>query len=404
MYMPDHFMEPDVARLHRLIRLRPLATLVTMTSGGLNANPVPLVLSTDCGQFGVLRGHVARSNPIWRDFSCDCEAMAIFHGPEAYVSPSWYPTKAETGRAVPTWNYVLAQAYGSLCMVDDPVWLKAQLESLTHQSEASFPAPWNLGDAPPGYLEGMLRSIVGIEIVITSLTGKFKLSQNQPERNREGVVRGLRSLPAPGAQEMADWIEGSGFAWGVRSEQAVGAKESKVRSELRTQRLIPEQAAEYRSLMLEAYAACPEAFTSTVAERNARPLSWWASRLSEGDRPQEIVFGVFVEDRLAGVVGLDFETREKTRHKASLFGMYVREPFRQLGLGRLLVDAALNYARSREGVGLVQLTVTEGNRLAEDLYIRCGFVRFGREPCAVAAGSRYLAKIHMACMLRPFSQ
>lgn len=164
-------------------------------------------------------------------------------------------------------------------------------------------------------------------------------------------------------------------------------------------RLQPCHAAEYRLTMLEAYALAPEAFTSSVAERSALPLSWWETRLRDGPQPPELVLGAYAEGGLAGVAGLSFETREKLRHKATLFGMYVPGRFRQRGVGRLLVHSALEYARARPGVKLVKLTVTDGNCAALALYERCGFQRFGLEPYAISLDSGYAAKVHMWCDL-----
>lgn len=160
-------------------------------------------------------------------------------------------------------------------------------------------------------------------------------------------------------------------------------------------RLEPAYAREYRGLMLEAYSLHPEVFTSSAAERESMPLAWWEQRLSPGDEVSEVVFGCLCDDQLAGVVGLAFEGREKTRHKATLFGMYVSASFRNLGLGGKLVDHVLTYARSRPGVLLVQLTVSDGNRAAQALYERYGFVPFGCEPYAIAVGDAFVSKVHM---------
>lgn len=161
--------------------------------------------------------------------------------------------------------------------------------------------------------------------------------------------------------------------------------------------LRPIHAGDYRALMLEAYALHPDAFSSSVAERAALPLSWWQARLSEEPLAAQQVLGVFQDGGLAGVAGLTFESREKLRHKATLFGMYVPARCRQQGLGRRLVQAVLAQAAGRPGVRLVQLTVTQGNDAASALYARCGFVPYGVEPYAVAAGTAYVAKIHMWC-------
>ena len=163
--------------------------------------------------------------------------------------------------------------------------------------------------------------------------------------------------------------------------------------------LSPNHAAAYRSLMLEAYARHPDAFTSSVGERTALPLSWWEARLSEATAPSEIVFGSFVNGELAGVAGLSFDGREKANHKATLFGMYVQDRYRQLGLGGRLVDQVMACAKSRPGILLVQLTVTDTNRVAQTLYQRKGFVPFGLEPYAVAVGAGFVSKMHMWCLL-----
>ncbi len=164
-------------------------------------------------------------------------------------------------------------------------------------------------------------------------------------------------------------------------------------------RLTPTHAAAYRALMLEAYELHPDAFTSSVAERAALPLAWWESRLKAGTNPTELVFGVFIEERLLGVAGLSFDTREKARHKANLFGMYVPANARTNGLGTALVLAVLAAAKARQGVKVVQLTVTHGNLAAQALYEKCGFVQFGLEPYAVRVGDDYVAKVHMWCDL-----
>ncbi len=167
------------------------------------------------------------------------------------------------------------------------------------------------------------------------------------------------------------------------------------------ERLSPRHAADYRTLMLEAYAAHPDAFTSTVAERKKLPLVWWEARLSTEPDARKLVLAAFDGDELAGVVGLSFERREKARHKATLFGMYVRPQWRSRGIGRQLVLSALTHARQQPGVKVVQLTVTEGNIPAVALYESCGFIPFGVEPMAIGVGSKYFAKVHMWRRLEP---
>lgn len=168
-------------------------------------------------------------------------------------------------------------------------------------------------------------------------------------------------------------------------------------------RLVPTDAAPYRALMLESYELHPDAFTSSVAERAALPLSWWEARLDAAPMAGQVVLGAFDGDRLVGAAGIEFERREKARHKAGLFGMYVAAEARQGGFGRQLVDAALALAAAREGVRLVQLTVTEGNRAAQSLYERCGFEVFGVEPFAVALGTRFVSKVHMWRAIGPLA-
>lgn len=173
-----------------MLRDRPLATIVRSGANGLDADPVPLLYDTNEGTHGTLRGHVARANPLWRDAD-GRDVLALFHGPQAYVSPGWYPSKAEHGKVVPTWNYVLVQAHGRLRAVDDAAWLRALVGRLTDTHEAARPAPWAVTDAPADYVDSMLRAIVGIEIVVTRLEGKWKSSQNRAEPDRAGVARGL---------------------------------------------------------------------------------------------------------------------------------------------------------------------------------------------------------------------
>ena len=171
-------------------------------------------------------------------------------------------------------------------------------------------------------------------------------------------------------------------------------------SNIQVRRLGPADAATYRTLMLEAYERHPEAYTSTVAERGSLPLSWWEARVSPDANAIEMVLGAFKGSRLSGVAGLSFEAREKARHKAHLFGMYVPANLRRGGVGRSLVLAVLEHARKRPGVRVVQLTVTQGNAPAQALYERCGFVPFGVEPFAVAVGLEFVSKVHMWCDLR----
>jgi transcriptional regulator len=193
MYVPAHFAESRAEVLHGLVRSHPLGVLVTRNGeGGIDANDIPFVLdaSDDAGP-GVLRAHVARANPVWRTARGDVESLVVFQGPQGYVSPAWYPSKAEHGKVVPTWNYVVVQGRGMLRAIDDREWLRAFVTRLTDRHEGARPAPWAVSDAPSDYIDTMLGAIVGIEMVLTSLVGKWKVSQNRPLADREGVAAGL---------------------------------------------------------------------------------------------------------------------------------------------------------------------------------------------------------------------
>ena len=206
MYLPKHFEETRVQVLHELIRAHPLGALVALTASGLDANHIPFEVDPDPAPFGTLRGHIARANPLWRDYSREAEVLAIFQGPGAYISPSWYPTKRETGKVVPTWNYAVVHAHGTLRFIDDRAWLRAFVERLTNRHEAGRPDPWKVTDAPPDYIERQLGAIVGLEIPITRLIGKWKVSQNRPAEDRDGAVEGLRQQGDHSAVAMADLI------------------------------------------------------------------------------------------------------------------------------------------------------------------------------------------------------
>lgn len=207
MYLPSHFAEERLDLLHAAMRDHPFATLVTQGPDGAVADHLPLLLHVEADGGGVLHGHVARANPVWRNHPADTEVLVIFHGPQAYVTPSWYPTKHEHGKAVPTWNYQVVHATGCLRIIDDASWKRNMLDALTNCHEAGFADPWQVSDAPADYIEAMLAAIVGIEIRITRLQGKFKLSQNQPAGNRAGVVAGLRQVGDDNANRIANWIE-----------------------------------------------------------------------------------------------------------------------------------------------------------------------------------------------------
>lgn len=210
MYIPKHFSEPRIEVLQDLIRANPLATVVTLSADGLNANHIPLHLSGSPAPYGKLQGHVARANPLLDDLAGDTEALVIFHGPHAYISPSWYATKKDTGKVVPTWNFSVVHAYGTLKVVDDAAWLRSQLEQLTAHNEASFAEPWQVSDAPQEFIDKISGAIVGVEMVITKLLGKSKASQNQPSQNQASVVAGLKALGTDAGLTMAELIEKHG--------------------------------------------------------------------------------------------------------------------------------------------------------------------------------------------------
>lgn len=190
MYIPEAFAEHDRQEIAEMIRYARLATLVTGTSEGLMATPLPLLFSESEGEHGVLHGHIARANPQWKLEPVD-DAMVIFQGADAYVSPAWYPTKAETGRVVPTWNYVAVHAYGPVEFYDDCDRLLEVVSGLTNQFEAGRSEPWSVQDAPPDYIKALLQNIVGVRIPIRRFDAKKKLSQNQPFQNQAGVKVGL---------------------------------------------------------------------------------------------------------------------------------------------------------------------------------------------------------------------
>ena len=196
------FQVQDPDMLHTLVRAQPLATLVIAHAGALHANHVPLFLDPDRGPNGTLVGHVARANGVWP--LLPQTAVAVFHGPQAYVSPSWYPSKALDGKQVPTWNYTAVHAHGRLSAFDDPERLRAVLETLTEQHEAHRPAPWRISDAPPDYIDKLLRAIVGIELAVDRWEGLWKMSQNRTDTDRAGVVEGLRAEGTPAANAVVD--------------------------------------------------------------------------------------------------------------------------------------------------------------------------------------------------------
>ncbi len=204
MYTPPDFHEDRLPVLHTAIRQARLATLVTLGAEGLEASHLPLLLEAEEGPRGNLYGHLARANPQWRPGIGTVQALAIFTGAEAYVSPSWYATKAKAGKAVPTWNYVAVHAYGELEFIHERERLQSIVSRLTERHEAARPHPWAVEDAPEDFVQALLKGIVGFKLSITRLEGKWKMSQNRPEEDRLGVIRGLRTEGGPAEAAVAE--------------------------------------------------------------------------------------------------------------------------------------------------------------------------------------------------------
>ena len=201
MYQPSHFTESDPDVLMATMRAAPLATLVHSAGGELGADLLPMEVERQ-GDAWRLRAHVARANPLWK-LADGQPVLVLFQGPQAYVSPALYPAKAVHGKVVPTWNYTVVQAHGRLRAVDDPAWVQAFVTGLTERHETGRAHPWEVADAPPDYIASMVKAIVGIEIEVTRLEGKFKLSQNRAAEDRLGVIQGLDAEPADGPQPEA---------------------------------------------------------------------------------------------------------------------------------------------------------------------------------------------------------
>jgi transcriptional regulator len=198
MYTPVHFSIKSREALHTIIQTNPLGALVTMTPEGLDANHIPFELDADRG---VLTAHVARANPVWQQCKDGAQVLVIFRGNASYISPNWYPSKHETHRQVPTWNYEVVHAHGVLTIQDEERFVRGVVARLTRIHEASEPKPWKMGDSAPEYIDGMLKAIVGIEIAITRLEGKSKLSQNREDRDR---LNAANMLASQGNNDMAE--------------------------------------------------------------------------------------------------------------------------------------------------------------------------------------------------------
>jgi transcriptional regulator len=207
MYIPQANKEDRLPVLHKLMEDQPFTSLVTMGSSGLFASHIPMVLERNGTALGLLKGHLSRANPQWREFSPSVEALAIFSGPQHYITPNWYPEKEANGKVVPTWNYVVVHAYGHLKVIEDGEWLMAHLNTLTTIHEAGSPVPWKVSDAPADYIASLARGIVGLEMVIERIEGKWKVSQNRSEQDRHGVADGLAELNTTESLAMKALVE-----------------------------------------------------------------------------------------------------------------------------------------------------------------------------------------------------
>lgn len=207
MFQPPIFRENRVDQIHNLMRSSPFASLSTYQSGRLETDHIPMMIHEDLSEKGILRGHIARGNPICRLEENSHQALVVFQGPQTYISPGWYPSKEEHGKAVPTWNYVVAHARGQLKLVKDNDWLLEHLASLSHQHEAQREKPWTLSDAPDEFITRQLKGIVGLEIEIEELDAVWKASQNKDARDKAGIVTGLRGEGTANAEAFAQSIQ-----------------------------------------------------------------------------------------------------------------------------------------------------------------------------------------------------
>ena len=210
MYEPPLHREDDLAKQHALIRARPLGLLISRGPLGLLANALPFLIDASSSRLGTLRAHMARANPQWRDLKESPEALVVFQGADHYVSPSWYATKQETHKVVPTWNYVMVQARGMAKVIEDDAWLSRQIEALTRSQEARRAEPWAVSDAPADFIAAQRKAIVGVEIEIADIRGKWKTSQNRSAADRAGVVAGLEALGDAESRAMAAIVKESG--------------------------------------------------------------------------------------------------------------------------------------------------------------------------------------------------
>jgi transcriptional regulator len=207
MYIPRHNEEKRVSVMQALMVSHPLATLVNLGAHGLFASHIPMVFENDGSEFGLLKGHISRANAQWRDLTPSVDALAIFAGKQHYVSPTWYSENGEHAKQVPTWNYAVVHAYAPLKVIEDEEWLLAHVSRLTNIHESGFPVPWKVSDAPQDFIQSQLKGIVGLELSIRRLEGKWKVSQNRTEREQQGVIDGLNELNTPDSLAMKALVE-----------------------------------------------------------------------------------------------------------------------------------------------------------------------------------------------------
>lgn len=207
MYIPTFNEEKDISVLHALIKAHPLGVWATMASGDIVVNHIPFVLHENRGELGTLVGHVARANSIWQGCSTDLDSVIVFQGDQAYITPSWYPSKHKHGKAVPTWNYAVVHAQGIPKVIEDPEWLLQHVSELTDIHESQQSLPWKVTDAPEDYIEKLIGAIVGIEIPVSKLSGKWKLGQNRPEPDKLGTIAGLMSRDNPQSHGLAQLLK-----------------------------------------------------------------------------------------------------------------------------------------------------------------------------------------------------
>jgi len=207
MHIPKHFEETDLSVLHSLVKSHPLGTWVSQSQGELIANHIPFLIDNRANTNGVLLGHVAKANPVWKTLSENESSIVIFQGAETYITPSWFPSKHEHGKAVPTWNYAVVHIHGVPRIIEDKKWILSHLNALTDEHESNQESPWEVADAPKDFVNRMLKGIVGIEITIERIEGKWKTSQNKADVDKLGVIAGLNARNDAKCKEMMEYVK-----------------------------------------------------------------------------------------------------------------------------------------------------------------------------------------------------